>query len=585
MKKLLTSLSVIFFSLLLITKSFAQSGAIVGGELISVHVADSTYQIFLKLYITCNTNTTDSLDVCFEDTCNNINFSQKMAKWTGTGGGCSNFTTGCPNVKSTCDSSGSNIQGYQQCWYSTIVTLPTRCNSWRSYVSINSRAGVNNISNANNNNFYAEVKMNNSFTHNNSSPFYSLTPAIYVQTNQPFTYNVSARDTENDSLVTKLIMARTANTGCSVTPTDLTFSSSSYNLSNNPFPTGNSFSLNSQNGLYSFTPTQAGTYSLVFETSEYRNGIKLGSVIRELPIIVFNSASSPVIKYGYGLNNISGGYLQNADTILACINQNLRFDFYINSTDTSAELHLQGGLNKAGATVNFQNQQTDSVSGTVSWTPTDSQVGRVTLVSFDSICRIPAALSIYSKTITIIPTSQDTPYINITVSPDSNVMPNTSVTFTASDTACTSPQYQWTLNGTDINGETAATFISSTLNDGDVIACRIACLIGCTPPPIGDSISNSITMHVSSGINDIVKSNSFKIYPNPNHGTFTISLPEKVVDGTLYINNSIGQNIYKGDIDDHTQTFNIGNNVTSGIYFLKVNSNRGIFVSRLVINK
>lgn len=582
MKKLLTSLSVIFFSLLLITKSFAQSGAIVGGELISVHVADSTYQLFLKLYITCNTNTTDSLDVCFEDTCNNINFSQKMAKWTGTGGGCLNFTTGCPNVKTTCDSSGSNIQGYQQCWYSTIVTLPTRCNSWRSYVSINSRAGVNNISNANNNNFYAEVKMNNSFRHNNSSPFYSLTPAIYVQTNQPFTYNVSARDTDNDSLVTKLIMARTANTGCSVTPTDLTLSSSSYNLSNNPFPTGNSFALNSQNGLYSFTPTQAGIYSLVFETSEYRNGIKLGSVIRELPVTVFGSG--PTIQYGFGISNVIGGNLVGGDTILACINQNLSFDFFMSSSDTAAELNMQDSKNIT-ATTSYQNQQTDTVSGSFSWTPTNSNVGIIQFFVVDSICRIPASLGINIDSVIIIPTLPDTPHISITVSPDSNIVQNTIVTFTATDTGCTAPQYQWTLNGTDINGETAATFTSSTLNDGDVVACRIACLVGCTPPPIGDSISNSITMHVSSGINDNVKSNSFKIYPNPNHGIFTISLPEKVVDGTLYINNSIGQNIYKEDIDDHTQTFHIGNNVTSGIYFLKVNSNQGIFVSRLVINK
>ncbi len=64
--------------------------------------------------------------------------------------------------------------------------------------------------------------------------------------------------------------------------------------------------------------------------------------------------------------------------------------------------------------------------------------------------------------------------VSVSVAASANpVCVGTSVTFTATPTGATNPTYQWTKNGTNIAGATAAAYTSSTLANGDVIACRM----------------------------------------------------------------------------------------------------------------
>ena len=73
----------------------------------------------------------------------------------------------------------------------------------------------------------------------------------------------------------------------------------------------------------------------------------------------------------------------------------------------------------------------------------------------------------------------------------------TSVTFTATPTnGGTTPTYQWKVNGTDVNGATASTFITTTLVDGDIVT--VVMNSNATPCLTGSpATSTGITMTVN----------------------------------------------------------------------------------------
>src|SRR5690606_24608902 len=70
--------------------------------------------------------------------------------------------------------------------------------------------------------------------------------------------------------------------------------------------------------------------------------------------------------------------------------------------------------------------------------------------------------SVYTDTITVstLSTPVTYPTVNVTVAPDSNIWQWLQATFTANVTNCTTPTFQWTKNGKDIPGATAATYSS-----------------------------------------------------------------------------------------------------------------------------
>jgi hypothetical protein len=111
--------------------------------------------------------------------------------------------------------------------------------------------------------------------------------------------------------------------------------------------------------------------------------------------------------------------------------------------------------------------------------------------------------------------------VSITANPLGGVCTGTSITFTATPAnGGTSPLYQWQINGANI-GTNAATFVSSSLNNGDVVTCNMTSNAACavSNPATSNAITTVISSALTAGVN-IVASPGTTTCPGSNI-TFT----------------------------------------------------------------
>ncbi|MCB0696393.1 MAG: hypothetical protein KDC07_03455, partial [Chitinophagaceae bacterium] len=377
-----------------------------GGELIYVHISDSTYQFFFKYYRDCSgSSEPDSLPLCFYNSCTNTTFSVNMNKWMGTlpPGLGPIIAPPCTSIKTNCDSIGSPVSAYRVWWYSAIATLPLRCNSWRIFTYGPARNNINNFQNPTTSSLYVEVTFDNTISHANSSPYYAITPMYAVPQNQNYSYNNGALDADGDSLWTDVILPRTGVSTCNDTAVNMVFStaSPSYTTVNNPFQTTNTFNLNGANGLIFFTSTAIGKSNVVFRTREFRNGVQIGSVMREMQVqTVSNIPAPPTYSTGSSCS-VSTFYYKGNYYIPGCVGSQMSFCFDVISNDTNSRIFLSDNLISSipGASLYYSNQGTDSVHAVFSWVPSIYDIGqRASLVLItDSICNGTGVVFQYAR--------------------------------------------------------------------------------------------------------------------------------------------------------------------------------------------
>src|ERR1700744_1711173 len=99
---------------------------------------------------------------------------------------------------------------------------------------------------------------------------------------------------------------------------------------------------------------------------------------------------------------------------------------------------------------------------------------------------------------TLSVTSTVTPDISIAATPGNIICSGTNVTFSATPVnGGTTPSYQWLLNGSNV-GSNADTYLNSSLNNGDVIACTYTSNASCISAATANS--NTITINVTTSV-------------------------------------------------------------------------------------
>ncbi len=389
------------------TRSLANG--VLGGELLYEWISDSTYRFIYKHTYGCPGDTAPlTMPLCIKNPCNNSGVTLTMTRIPVSNGGTLNSGTavGCSSTKTSCDSIGAVLPGFKEQWYAIIYTLPSRCNAWKAFTYAGNRMAATNIQNASSGRLYAECTFNNTGSYQgNSSSYFTLKPYALLMQNNPFIFNNGAVDPNGDSVVTEVITPKTGVSSCTDTATNvlLTSGSPAISIPINPFQTNNTFTLNTLNGQTSFTPTQSGYNIVTYRIKEYRNGVLLGSITRDVCFYVFPTGTSSTISADL-FNAIDTNCTPSGSTaaplggspIQGCAGQRLDFCFYIKSADTDAILRVIDNLalNIPGATITYINQLSDSVRGKFSWLPGINDFGTriFTLTVIDSTCRPPGII-------------------------------------------------------------------------------------------------------------------------------------------------------------------------------------------------
>lgn len=122
----------------------------------------------------------------------------------------------------------------------------------------------------------------------NSSPIFLNDPITVAQDSVPFSYNPSPFDIDGDSL--SWIM-------------DIPMDYIQGTTMGQPFPVyflppsdvSNPFTLNPVTGEITFTPIMVGNFQISVKAIEYRNGVVIGSIRRDMQLIVLPSQNTPII--------------------------------------------------------------------------------------------------------------------------------------------------------------------------------------------------------------------------------------------------------------------------------------------------
>jgi hypothetical protein len=197
----------------------------------------------------------------------------------------------------------------------------------------------------------------------NSSPDFINHPIPLAQVNVPYVYNPLPVDMDGDSLAWEL-----------VTPSNFISAGNTVPAAGyvHPFadPAG-PFVMDSLTGEISFTPNTIGNFVAAAICYEYRNGVLIGFIRREMQIIVLNSTNSPAAP-AFQAN--FGGPSNNSFTIPN--GQMLQFDFDVTDTDGHGQSIIAMGepfLLGNNPAVFIANNGIGSASLIVTWTPTMTQ--------------------------------------------------------------------------------------------------------------------------------------------------------------------------------------------------------------------
>ena len=387
----------LLFSLFLSLFSFnAKASHLAGGDFNVSCVGQDTFLVTFNFFRDCSgAGIPTSISVNFASPCGSFNATMQRDSIV-------EVSQLCPSAlgNSTCNTGGT-LPGMQQAYFSALVYIaPCAQGMWTMGYSICCRNSSNNLQGQPN--FFVEAQIMSGLTPCNNLPVFNAQPIPYVCANQQVVYNFGVTEIDGDSLVfilaQPLAQATTnANFQGAYSPT-------------NPFNVP--VVLNPNTGEVTFTPTQNGMWVIKVCVLEYRNGIQIGRVCRDIQFVVQSCQNYQPFMMAPGITNFQGSGIQlDSNSVEVCIGNNFSFDIYFGDSLHPNQLPGQGdsvtlssniGQVLPGATVTITNG--NPAIANVSWTaqPGASPFSIFIINAVDNACNIPGIAS-YAFDITIIP--------------------------------------------------------------------------------------------------------------------------------------------------------------------------------------
>jgi len=280
--------------------------------------------------------------------------------------------------QSTCN--GGTLPGVTQYVYEGILTLPANCADWVfSFYDCCRNAGITTLTNAASEGIYIQSTLNSIAAPCNNSPEFTTLPVPYVCAGQTYVYNHGAVDADGDSLVYTLVNAQNTS-GVSVL----------YNApfnGTNPMNSAPGVAINSTNGNVTMTPTASQIAVVAVRVDEYRNGVLIGSAIRDIQITVLNCTNNPPLINP--ITGVTGGNQTGNYSVEICPGQTLNLT--IPGTDPNGGQIINWSWNNGIPGGIFTGPSGGSPqNATFTWTPTAADVGlnSLTVTLEDDACPV-----------------------------------------------------------------------------------------------------------------------------------------------------------------------------------------------------
>lgn len=479
-------IALLLFVSLFYTHIFASH--LLGGDLTYECLGPNQYRVFLKVYRDCN-----GIDV---DNSYTVTYSSATC---GTSGSITvnKQTSGvlpllCPSAPSACNGGGGPY-GVEEYIYSGILNLPAGCQAGDWILNWNNCCRNNAITTLNggssqNMSLNALLKNNNGIGCN-SSPQFTVPPALIVCPNKPVEYNHGVFDSDGDSLYFSLVDCYQSATGT------VTYSSPYSGV--NPLTTASGVNIDHKTGQVTFTPTIAQVGIICVLVEEFRNGVKIGEVIRDVQFTVTSQAgycgnNTPTASGANGTSNYN--YTGCASSPI-CLN--------INVSDADGQpVTVTWNHGIPGGTLTILNNGTTTPTVEFCWTPTAADAGNnfFTITVKDNACPLFGSAT-YAYNINVIPSTH-----TLTAGTATTICPGVQVPLTATASAGYTNFY-WTpnlniasstaLNTTATPSSTTTYLANAEYPDGCTLSQPVAITVN-PNPAISVSPRNSLTCNGNS---------------------------------------------------------------------------------------
>lgn len=263
----------------------AKASHLMGGEL-RYESDGSNYYIYLTLYRDCSGIALPTAAVVNISSANaSYGVSHTLQKVSET-----DVTPPCAGYANQCTNPNATLPGFRVGLYKGVVTLPSAAADWVFSYNAGARTSMTNI---NGGNLYLEAKLNNMNGYN-SNPYTPAQPPMIINLSAN-TAPLYTLDPDGDSVVfTRIAPMVAANTSASYATG---FSPTS------PFGSGGTYTLsgNGKDESVTLDAVLLGKHALAYRVDEYRNGVRIGSYIRDFAVMALSGGSSysyPTLRSG-----------------------------------------------------------------------------------------------------------------------------------------------------------------------------------------------------------------------------------------------------------------------------------------------
>jgi hypothetical protein len=332
----------------------AKATHVAGADLTYKDLGNNQYEVTLTYYRDCAGSLPGNAEALRISSAScGFDFIATMNVVSGTG---NEITFPCNSSASTC--SGGSSFGVQKWSYSAVVTLPAACADWVfSWNRCCRNCAITTTVHGNcqgepESNFYLEATLNNLTVSGNNSTTFSQEPVATLCLGQNFVFNHGGVDSDGDQLVYSIV-------GSQIAPGTTVTYQPGYSAAN-PISSSPALSINSTSGDMSMTPTQLEIGVMAVKVSEYRNGVLIGTVTRDMQFIV--QTCNNTLPAATGINGTAV-----FDTTI-CPGTQLCYYIFTSDADAGQHLTLSAVNNIPGGV--FNNSGGVHPTGSFCWTPT-----------------------------------------------------------------------------------------------------------------------------------------------------------------------------------------------------------------------